>query len=151
MCVCLSTDHETWVGTDESLGPVAVSVRRDRLQEAPSPSDHREDRPTTGHTCYRVIVRCSEVSSQPSPLSPPPPPPQLSGWSPASDHYSPALLHSPGAVPSLGQEVATKRCQCDHTGTIGNPEYPTMRPDNASFPAGCQIVENINCPAGLSD
>ncbi|XP_043243340.1 signal-induced proliferation-associated 1-like protein 2 [Amphibalanus amphitrite] len=52
-------EHENWVGTDDSLGPVAVSIRRDWLQESgPRAAAAGEGR---DHTCYRVIVRSSEL------------------------------------------------------------------------------------------
>lgn len=48
------------MGTDEVLGPVAVSVRRDQL-EGPRPDPARGDRQGTVHPCYRIIIRSSEV------------------------------------------------------------------------------------------
>ena len=48
-------EHQNWFGVDESLGPVAVSVRRERVGgggEAP---------PGEPHYMYRLIVRTSEL------------------------------------------------------------------------------------------
>ncbi|XP_037073091.1 signal-induced proliferation-associated 1-like protein 1 [Pollicipes pollicipes] len=52
-------EHENWVGTDESLGPVAVSVRRDRLEAGPGGDG--PDRQQSAHPCYRIIIRSSEL------------------------------------------------------------------------------------------
>lgn len=62
--------HENWVGVDEAIGPIAISVRRDQLTVPVAPSSPRQsstvppdddNTPLVTHTCYRVIVRCSEL------------------------------------------------------------------------------------------
>ena len=55
MCVCASAplpEHWNYLGVDESLGPVAVSLRREKLEEH---KDHGQQ------YNYRVIFRTSEV------------------------------------------------------------------------------------------
>lgn len=46
-------EHWNYLGVDETLGPVAVSLRREKLD------DHKEHGPQYN---YRVIFRASEVS-----------------------------------------------------------------------------------------
>lgn len=48
----LISEHSNYFGVDEKLGPVAVSIRRERLE------DHREHGPQYQ---YRLIFRTSEV------------------------------------------------------------------------------------------
>ncbi|XP_037079090.1 signal-induced proliferation-associated 1-like protein 2 [Pollicipes pollicipes] len=55
-------EHDTWVGTDEFLGPVAVSVRRDQLESGRSDAA-RADRQVAVHPCYRIIIRSSELTT----------------------------------------------------------------------------------------
>ncbi|XP_043224569.1 signal-induced proliferation-associated 1-like protein 3 [Amphibalanus amphitrite] len=50
-------EHENWVGTDDVLGPVAVSVRRDQLEGRPA---ERGAQPAV-YPCYRIIIRSSEL------------------------------------------------------------------------------------------
>lgn len=53
-CLLLpSIEHWNYLGVDETLGPVAVSLRREKLD------DHKEHGPQYN---YRVIFRTSEVS-----------------------------------------------------------------------------------------
>lgn len=49
-----SSEHWNYLGVDETLGPVAVSIRREKLE------DHKEHGPQYN---YRIIFRTSEVSS----------------------------------------------------------------------------------------
>lgn len=48
------TEHWNYLGVDETLGPVAVSLRREKLD------DHKDHGPQFN---YRVIFRTSEVSA----------------------------------------------------------------------------------------
>lgn len=49
------TEHQNWLGVDDSLGPVAVSIRREKVEDA---TDSAHSLPTYQ---YRIIVRTSEV------------------------------------------------------------------------------------------
>nr|XP_045598357.1 signal-induced proliferation-associated 1-like protein 1 isoform X1 [Procambarus clarkii]XP_045598358.1 signal-induced proliferation-associated 1-like protein 1 isoform X1 [Procambarus clarkii]XP_045598359.1 signal-induced proliferation-associated 1-like protein 1 isoform X1 [Procambarus clarkii] len=53
---CLQ-DHQNWFGIDDMLGPVAISIRREKLEDA---SDSAHSLPTYQ---YRIIVRTSELFS----------------------------------------------------------------------------------------
>lgn len=46
------TEHSNYFGVDENLGPVAVSIRREKLE------DSKEHGPQYN---YRIILRTSEV------------------------------------------------------------------------------------------
>lgn len=48
------TEHQNYFGTDESLGPVAVSIRREKLDESKEKEGLQYN--------YRVAFRTSEVS-----------------------------------------------------------------------------------------
>lgn len=50
--VFIQLDHQNWFGMDDNLGPVAVSIKKERVNSAIS------DSPTQ----YRLIIRTSEVS-----------------------------------------------------------------------------------------
>lgn len=47
-----SPEHSNYFGTDEKLGPVAVSIRREKLEDTKDLKDQYQ---------YRLIVRTSEV------------------------------------------------------------------------------------------
>lgn len=51
----LHVEHWNYLGVDETLGPVAVSLRREKLE------DHKDHGPQHN---YRVIFRTSEVSAR---------------------------------------------------------------------------------------
>lgn len=53
-----SSEHWNYFGIDESLGPVAVSLRREKLEE---------DKEHGQQYNYRLIFRTSEVSWLPGP------------------------------------------------------------------------------------
>lgn len=55
----LAPEHWNYLGVDESLGPVAVSLRREKLEE------HKEHGQQYN---YRVIFRTSEVRWREPPL-----------------------------------------------------------------------------------
>lgn len=57
VCVCLPTEHSNYFGTDEKLGVVAVSVRREKLDDTKELKDQYQ---------YRLIIRTSEVPAAPS-------------------------------------------------------------------------------------
>lgn len=46
------TEHSNYFGTDDKLGPVAVSIRREKLEDTKDLKDQYQ---------YRLIVRTSEV------------------------------------------------------------------------------------------
>jgi len=48
-------EHSNYFGTDEKLGPVAVSIRREKLDDTKDLKDQYQ---------YRLIVRTSEVRAQ---------------------------------------------------------------------------------------
>ena len=50
--VCVCAEHSNYFGTDDKLGPVAVSVRREKLDDTKDLKDQYQ---------YRLIVRTSEV------------------------------------------------------------------------------------------
>lgn len=50
-------EHQNWLGVDDSLGPVAVSIRREKVEDA---TDSAHSLPTYQ---YRIIVRTSELFS----------------------------------------------------------------------------------------
>ena len=50
----LVSEHQNYFGVDENLGPVAVSVRRERLEDNKEGSQYN----------YRVTFRTSQVSRQ---------------------------------------------------------------------------------------
>ena len=53
------TDHQNFFGTDEHLGPVAVSVRREKLD--PEERSNNLGKADYGTYHYRIICRTSEV------------------------------------------------------------------------------------------
>ena len=54
-------DHQNFFGTDEHLGPVAVSVRREKLD--PEERSNNLGKADYGTYQYRVICRTSEVGT----------------------------------------------------------------------------------------
>lgn len=50
---CLPTEHSNYFGTDDKLGVVAVSVRREKLDDTKELKDQYQ---------YRLIIRTSEVA-----------------------------------------------------------------------------------------
>lgn len=62
MCVFFlwSTEHQNYFGIDNILGPVALSLRREKLESPENPlSDNGKD--STARYLYRIILRTSEV------------------------------------------------------------------------------------------
>lgn len=55
-------EHQNWFGLDENIGPVAISVRRERIpfSELNHDSSSTQIDPPVYH--YRIVVRTSEVS-----------------------------------------------------------------------------------------
>jgi len=48
---------------DENLGPVAVSIRRERIERQNDPNSATSSSATPSHTFhYRLLIRTSEVS-----------------------------------------------------------------------------------------
>ena len=58
-CVCLFSEHQNFFGTDEHLGPVAVSVRREKVD--PEERTNNLGKSDYGSYQYRIICRTSEV------------------------------------------------------------------------------------------
>ena len=59
MCVCVwVVDHQNMFGVDESVGPVALSLRREKVPES---GTGRWDSAAGWLYQYRIIVRTSEV------------------------------------------------------------------------------------------
>jgi len=60
MCMC--TEHQNFFGVDDNLGPVAVSLRREKIPDSGTATGKSDS--TAGWLYqYRIIVRTSEVSS----------------------------------------------------------------------------------------
>jgi len=69
--VAICTEHQNFFGVDDGLGPVAVSLRREKLVDSGSAAGKSDA--TAGSTNqYRVIVRTSEARSQCTLLCPRP-------------------------------------------------------------------------------
>lgn len=63
-CTVLTiTEHQNWFGMDENLGPVAVSIRRERIerQSDPNSASPLSTQPSHAYN-YRLLIRTSEVS-----------------------------------------------------------------------------------------
>lgn len=58
-------EHQNWFGNDENLGPVALSIKREKVEHV----DHnlKNGSGTLVHYQYRLIIRTSEVSPISSP------------------------------------------------------------------------------------
>ncbi|VVC37072.1 Hypothetical protein CINCED_3A010066 [Cinara cedri] len=54
-------DHQNWFGTDETLGPVAISLKRERV-ETDSPTNGCSSNPSVMFR-YRIIIRTSELQT----------------------------------------------------------------------------------------
>ncbi|XP_033110924.1 signal-induced proliferation-associated 1-like protein 1, partial [Anneissia japonica] len=50
--------HHNYFGNDEHLGPLAISIKREKMEDEENSSDNKE----TNHYQYRVIVRTSELA-----------------------------------------------------------------------------------------
>lgn len=63
-CTILTiTEHQNWFGMDENLGPVAVSIRRERIERQSDPNCASPLSTQPSHTYhYRLLIRTSEVS-----------------------------------------------------------------------------------------
>lgn len=58
------TDHQNWFGIDENLGPVAVSIRRERVPSSPelgSGGGAHAQSSHSDHWMYRLVVRTSDL------------------------------------------------------------------------------------------
>jgi len=64
-CIILTiTEHQDWFGMDENLGPVAVSIRRERIERQGDPNSASPLSTQPSHTYhYRMLIRTSEVRS----------------------------------------------------------------------------------------
>jgi hypothetical protein len=57
-----AADHQNWFGMDENLGPVAVSIRRERIERQNDPNSTNSSSAPPSHTYqYRLLIRTSEV------------------------------------------------------------------------------------------
>ena len=52
-------EHQNWFGMDENLGPVAISLLRERVERSPNQSETNSSPPHMFR--YRVVIRTSEV------------------------------------------------------------------------------------------
>ena len=57
------SDHQNWFGIDENLGPVALSIRRERVPASPEmlSSGAQAQTSHSDHWMYRLIVRTSDL------------------------------------------------------------------------------------------
>ena len=62
-CIILTiTEHQNWFGMDENLGPVAVSIRRERIERQGDPNSAGPLSTQPSHTYhYRLLIRTCEV------------------------------------------------------------------------------------------
>jgi len=60
--ILLSAEHLTYLGNDEKLGPIAISLKREKLDENTSLVKNDTDVQGTQYQ-YRIIVRTSHVST----------------------------------------------------------------------------------------
>ena len=51
------SDHQNYYGIDETLGPVAISIRKEKVEDR----ENNLGKPEYGQNHYRVIFRTSEV------------------------------------------------------------------------------------------
>lgn len=57
------TEHQNWFGMDDNLGPVAVSIRRERIERQSDPNSASSLSTQPSYTYhYRLLIRTSEVS-----------------------------------------------------------------------------------------
>jgi hypothetical protein len=62
-CFDFAADHQNWFGMDENLGPVAVSIRRERIERQNDPDAANSSSAPPSHAYhYRLLIRTSEVS-----------------------------------------------------------------------------------------
>ncbi|PNF19182.1 hypothetical protein B7P43_G09603 [Cryptotermes secundus] len=55
-------DHQNWFGMDENLGPVAVSIRRERIERQNDPNSANSSSAPPSHAYhYRLLIRTSEL------------------------------------------------------------------------------------------
>ncbi|CAG0881328.1 unnamed protein product [Darwinula stevensoni] len=54
-------DHQNWFGLDESLGPVAISFKREPIEELPSTNQTKAISCSSIQYQYRLLVRTSEL------------------------------------------------------------------------------------------
>jgi hypothetical protein len=54
---CMFSDHQNYFGVDDNLGPLAVSIKREKLEER----ENHLGKCEAGLYQYRVILRTSEV------------------------------------------------------------------------------------------
>ena len=57
------TDHQNWFGLDENLGPVAISFKREPIEELSSTNQTKAISCASIQYQYRLLVRTSEVGS----------------------------------------------------------------------------------------
>ncbi|XP_055945135.1 signal-induced proliferation-associated 1-like protein 2 [Argiope bruennichi] len=53
-------EHQNWFGNDENLGPVAISIKREKLEHVDNSAKNSNG--TVTHIQYRLIIRTSELS-----------------------------------------------------------------------------------------
>ncbi|XP_071486438.1 uncharacterized protein [Diadema antillarum] len=57
----LKHEHQNYFGKDDSLGPLAVSVRREKVEEQESPAENSKD--SNMRYRYRIVLRTSELTT----------------------------------------------------------------------------------------
>lgn len=55
------SDHQNWFGLDENLGPVAVSLKREKVERCSAASIDSNSNSNALYQ-YRLVIRTSEVS-----------------------------------------------------------------------------------------
>lgn len=54
------SDHQNWFGIDENLGPVAVSIKREKIDRSSAVSIDSNSSSNALHQ-YRLVIRTSEL------------------------------------------------------------------------------------------
>ncbi|XP_054262184.1 signal-induced proliferation-associated 1-like protein 1 isoform X2 [Macrosteles quadrilineatus] len=59
-------EHQNWFGMDENLGPVAISIKREKLERQSQQQQQQQQQSTDNNNtppllCYRIVIRTSEL------------------------------------------------------------------------------------------
>lgn len=52
------SEHQNWFGNDENLGPVAISIKKEKIEHS---DNTKNSNGTSSHYQFRIIIRTSEV------------------------------------------------------------------------------------------
>lgn len=52
-------EHQNWFGNDENLGPVAISIKKEKIEHSDNSKNSNNSLPLYQ---FRIIIRTSEVS-----------------------------------------------------------------------------------------